>query len=89
MVSSLSAGYTGAFCDGAETPLLLKQPVQGVLDPGQWAYYTLALNDTDRSWKHNGIELDFIANGGYPVLLAKQGGFPTLLDNDVSAASPL
>ena len=83
-----STGYTGAFCDGAEAPLLLKQPVQGVLDPGQWAYYTLALNDTDRSWQHNGIELDFIANGGYPVLLAKQGGFPTLLDNDVSATSP-
>ena len=82
------AGYTGAFCDGTEAPLLLKDPVQGVLDPGQWAYYTLALNGSDKGWQDNGIELDFVANGGYPVLLAKQGSYPTLLDNDVSAHRP-
>ena len=57
--------------------------MQGVLDPGQWAYYTLELAAFDQMWQQNGIELDFVANGGHPVLLAKKGAYPTLLDNDV------
>ena len=81
--SAAATGFTGAYCDGTEAPLSLKQPVQGVLAPGEWAYFTLELAEADAMWKHNGIELDFVANGGHPVLLAKQGAYPTLLDNDV------
>ena len=83
-----ATGFTGPYCDGTEAELALKQPVQGVLDPGQWAYYTLELAAVDQMWQQNGIELDFVANGGHPVLLAKQGAYPTLLDNDVRLQTP-
>ena len=56
--------------------------VQGSLAAGRGAFLRLLLPPTG-SWQRNGIELDFIADGGTPVLLAKHGRYPTLLDNDV------
>mmetsp|Transcript_12582 Transcript_12582/g.37821 ORF Transcript_12582/g.37821 Transcript_12582/m.37821 type:complete len:987 (+) Transcript_12582:235-3195(+) len=74
-------GFSGAECQGRLGDLALGGEVTGSLAPGNWAYYQLFLQDNG-PWKKEGLEVQFMASGGHPVLLAQRSGYPTLLHND-------
>ena len=77
------AGFNGQYCEGSEVALPFDTPTSGSMGAGQWAYFTLVLLANSGSWRTNGIQLAFAADGGQPSLLAKRGRYPTFADNDV------
>ncbi len=61
---------------------MLGQQIHGYVDPGQWSYFSLTLRRNDPSWQ-GGVAVAFLTTGGgYPVVLQKYNGVPSLLNND-------
>lgn len=77
-----ATGFGGLYCEGTQQAQVLGQQSHGYLDPGQWSYFALTLSCRDLSWQ-GGLAVAFLTTGqGYPVVLQKYGGVPTLLNND-------
>lgn len=77
-----ATGFAGLYCEGTQQAQVLGQQSHGYLDPGQWSYFALTLSRRDLRWQ-GGLAVAFLTTGqGYPVVLQKYGGVPTLLNND-------
>eukprot|EP00850_Spirogloea_muscicola_P021623 SM000256S08677 [mRNA] locus=s256:62645:66501:+ [translate_table: standard] len=68
-------GSGGQFCEGNLTLMHQKSKVDGVLAPGQWAYFQLGQQGS-ASLKNLVIKLT--RDGGQAVLVEKLGSYPTL-----------
>lgn len=78
----LYPGFGGLFCEGTQQTQIIGQQSHGIVEPGQWAYFTLNLDHKDPTWQ-GGLAVAFLTtNGGHPVVLQKYGGVPTLQDCD-------
>lgn len=66
-----------ALHDIAFWPAKPQKTFSGQLQPGEWAYFSILPNDVAPS---NNFSVKFLHDGGHPILLAKQGGYPTLTD---------
>ena len=77
-----NAGFGGLYCEGTQQVQTIGQQSHGIVEPGQWAYFTLTLDHKDATWQ-GGLAVAFLtSNGGYPVVLQKYGGIPTLNNCD-------
>ena len=75
-------GFGGLYCEGTQQVQTIGQQSHGIVEPGQWAYFTLTLDHKDATWQ-GGLAVAFLtSNGGYPVVLQKYGGIPTLNNCD-------
>lgn len=78
----LHADFGGRYCEGVQQKQIIGQQSHGIVEPGQWAYFTLTLDHKDATWQQ-GLAVAFLTtSGGHPVVLQKYGSTPTLEDCD-------
>lgn len=78
-----NSNYGGNLCEGRHSLIKLGSEVIDELQPAQWAYYRLNLQDSNRKQWGDGLLVEFNTNMmGHPVLIVKRGGYPSMLNND-------